>query len=101
MRYYTNRKVIVEPDILENADAPFDKKKDFLAWDANVGRKQRVLAFRRNAFLDEDIEITEEVINKNSAAFNGTCLAAGKTKDRLKAELLRKPWTGLEDYNWW
>lgn len=101
MRFYTKRKVIVKPDVPENEDAPFDKKKNFLEWDSNIGRRQRVLAFRRNAFLDEDVEITEDVINKHEEAFNGTCLASGKTKDRLRAELLRKPWTGLENYNWW
>ena len=80
---------------------PYNKARNFEEWDANVGRKKRVETFRKCAALDEAVEITEDIINNNKFAFDNTCLHSGKSKERLKAELLRQPWTGFEDYDWY
>lgn len=101
MKFVEKPKIRVEkaPTFKEKygKEGQYDKDKDYAKWDANVGRRNRINDFRKNAFLQEDVEITEEIINKNKNAFSKTCLAHGKPKQRLMAELLGQKYTGLED----
>lgn len=64
---------------------------------ANEGRRKREAMYRKYANIDEDFEITEE--NIKPWAFRRTCTMNNCQEDRLRAELLRKPFTGYERYD--
>lgn len=66
-------------------------------YDANDNRRKRVARYRKNANIDESFEITNE--NINDWALTRTCTQYNCSKDRLKAELLKQPYTGLERYD--
>ena len=66
-------------------------------YDSNENRRKRVARYRKNANLDESFNITES--NINNWALTRTCTQMNCPKDRLKAELLRQPYTGLERYD--
>lgn len=66
-------------------------------YDSNENRRKRVARYRKNANIDESYNITEE--NINNWALVRTCTQYNCPKDRLKAELLKQPYTGLERYD--
>ena len=66
-------------------------------YDSNENRRKRVARYRKNANIDESFEITNE--NINDWALTRTCTQYNCPKDRLKAELLKQPYTGLERYD--
>lgn len=66
-------------------------------YDSNDNRRKRVARYRKNANIDESYNITEE--NINDWALTRTCTQYNCPKERLKAELLRQPYTGLERYD--
>ena len=66
-------------------------------YDANDNRRKRVARYRKNANIDESFEITNE--NINDWALTRTCTQYNCPKERLKAELLKQPYTGLERYD--
>lgn len=81
---------------IELPDRPMKGRPGSPEYDANDNRRKRVAMYRKYANLDETFEITEENINKR--AFDKTCTMQNCARDRLMAELLRKPYTGLERY---
>lgn len=86
-----------EPVFKELPDRPTKGRKGSPEYDANTNRRKRVAAYRKNANLDESFEITES--NINNWAFTRTCTQFGCPKEKLMAELLKKPYTGLEKYD--
>lgn len=66
-------------------------------YDANENRRKREAMYRKYANIDEDFEITEDNINQR--AFDKTCTMQNCDGNRLKAELLKQPYTGLEKYS--
>lgn len=44
--------------MIKESQAP-SYKGDFIAWDADEGRKNRIATYRRYAGVDDDFEITE------------------------------------------
>ena len=66
-------------------------------YDSNENRRKRVARYRKNANIDESYNITEE--NINNWALTRTCTQYNCPKERLKAELLKQPYTGLERYD--
>lgn len=66
-------------------------------YDANENRRKREAMYRKYANIDEDYEITEDNINQR--AFDKTCTMQHCDGNRLKAELLKQPYTGLEKYS--
>ena len=73
-----------------------DKYKEPLEWDANEGRLDRVNRYRQLTLLDEDAEITEDSIQ--NWAVNRVCTERNVPAERLRAELLKQPYTGYEVY---
>lgn len=78
-------------------DRPTKGRPGSPEYDSNDNRKKRVARYRKNANLDENFKITES--NINNWALTRTCTQMNCPKDRLKAELLRQPYTGLEKYD--
>ena len=66
------------------------KKKDFITWDADEGRKNRIATYRRYAGIDDDFEITEA--NLSDYALNWASSQCNCSKDRIKAEVLGEEW---------
>ena len=66
-------------------------------YDSNENRRKRVARYRKNANIDESYNITEK--NINNWALTRTCTQYNCPKERLKAELLKQPYTGLERYD--
>lgn len=65
-------------------------------YDANENRRKRTARYRQLANIDEDFEITEN--NINDWALTRACTFENCPKDKMKAELLKQPYTGLEKY---
>lgn len=78
-------------------DRPTKGRPGSPEYDSNDNRKKRVARYRKNANLDENFKITES--NINNWALTRTCTQMNCPKERLKAELLRQPYTGLERYD--
>lgn len=81
---------------IELPDRPMKGRPGSPEYDANDNRRKRVAMYRKYANIDEDFEITEGNINKR--AFDKTCVMQNCPKEKLMAELLKKPYTGLERY---
>ena len=75
--------------MIKECQAP-SYKGDFIAWDADEGRKNRIATYRRYAGVDEDFEITEA--NLSDYALNWTSSKCNCSKDRVKAEVLGEDW---------
>lgn len=78
-------------------DRPTKGRPGSPEYDSNDNRKKRVARYRKNANLDENFKITES--NINNWALTRTCTQMNCPKERLKAELLKQPYTGLERYD--
>lgn len=65
-------------------------------FESNNKRLKREATYRKYANIDNDFEITEDNINK--WALNRTCMEFRCDPDKLTAELLHQPVTGLEKY---
>ena len=87
-------KKIVES--IELPNRPKKGKKGSPEYDANEGRRKRVATYRKIANLEESVDITED--NIMDWAFKRACMWEGVSPERLRAELLRQPFTGLERY---
>ena len=81
----------------ELPDRPTKGRPGSPEYDSNDNRKKRVARYRKNANLDENFKITES--NINNWALIRTCTQMNCPKERLRAELLRQPYTGLERYD--
>lgn len=73
-----------------NENAKPSYKDDFIAWDSDEGRKNRIATYRRYAGVDEDFEITED--NLSDYALNWTSSKCNCSKDRIRAEVLGEEW---------
>ena len=89
-----SKQKIVECDL---PDRPTKGRPGSPEYDSNDNRKKRVARYRKNANLDENFKITES--NINNWALIRTCTQMNCPKERLRAELLRQPYTGLERYD--
>ena len=89
-----SKQKIVECDL---PDRPTKGRPGSPEYDSNDNRKKRVARYRKNANLDENFKITES--NINNWALTRTCTQMNCPKERLRAELLRQPYTGLERYD--
>ena len=67
-----------------------ERKFDYLEWEATVGKGSRIAAYRKYAGIAEDFEITES--NIDEYALNRVSCESVCPRDRVKAELLGKPW---------
>lgn len=65
-------------------------------FESNDKRLKREATYRKYANIDDDFKITEDNINK--WALNRTCMEFRCDPDKLTAELLHQPVTGLERY---
>lgn len=81
---------------LELPDRPQKGRPGSPEYSSNNSRKAREKRYRKFANLDESFVITEE--NINDWALTRTCTFENCSKDKLRAELLRQPYTGLEKY---
>ena len=89
-----------ETTITENIELPNRPQKGRPGspeYDSNDNRRKRVARYRKNANIDESFEITNE--NINDWALTRTCTQYNCPKERLRAELLKQPYTGLERYD--
>ena len=66
-------------------------------YNANEARRKRESFYRHYANLDESYKINED--NINDWAFRRTCNYWNVPPKKLKAELLKQPYTGLERYD--
>ena len=66
-------------------------------WAANEYRRGNIEHLKKLTNLDEDVEITEEIIDKNKYMFRKACVDRGLSEERLRAELLGQKYTGLEE----
>ena len=73
-----------------------ESKKDSPIYESNEKRRQREATYRKCANINESYVIDESNINK--WALDRTCMWHNVSPERLKAELLKKPYTGLERY---
>ncbi|MBR3242790.1 MAG: hypothetical protein IKF90_08850, partial [Parasporobacterium sp.] len=80
-------------------ESKFDQKTDYVKWNANVEREKRVAAYCATVGIDDDFDITEEFIDKNKYYFTSVCDKKGCDPEKLKAELLKQPYTGQEEYD--
>lgn len=78
------------------ADRPQKGRPGSPEYEANVNRKKREASYRKFANIPDDYEITED--NINNWALTRVCTDQNCTKEKLKAELLKQPYTGLEEY---
>lgn len=65
-------------------------------FESNDKRLKREATYRKYANVGDDFDITEDNINK--WALNRTCMEFRCDPDKLTAELLHQPVTGLEKY---
>lgn len=80
----------------ELPDRPRKGRPGSPEYDANHNRRNRVARYRKYANIPDDFEITPENIDER--ALIKTCTYENCPKDKLKAELLKQPYTGLENY---
>ena len=83
-------------EIIPEKPKGHDKYKQPLEWDANEGRIERVNRYRQLTMLNEEDEITED--NIQDWALSRVCTEKCIPAERLRAELLKQPYTGYEQY---
>lgn len=73
-----------------------EHKKGSPIYESNEKRRQREADYRKCANISESFVIMED--NINDWALKRTCMWHNCSPEKLKAELLKKPYTGLERY---